>query len=198
MATPPNGYGQIRFVFALIGKPDTMVSTIGYHRAVGDFADPSAAAETYAAAFSAASRPFSADAMITAYTFQGCEATEYSGGAPFVGSASRNLGGTNGGTALPPNCSFLVTKRSTAGGRRGRGRMFLPPIMMGETLVNEAGAVQDSTNLEIYQGYWDDALAAVQASDFPPVLLHTDGSTPSPITALTIQRLIATQRRRLR
>lgn len=122
-----------------------------------------------------------------------------------VGGLTTNVACTLGGTALPPNCALLVHKRTARGGRRGRGRLFIP-WGAGETAVDEAGIISAShmgiatSALE----FWRTSLASAQC---PMVLLHqpsapgtehpTAPGAPNVVTALTPDKLISTQRRRL-
>jgi hypothetical protein len=79
----------------------------------------------------------------------------------------------------------------------GKGRCFLPPIWIAENNLDEYGA-WSGTNITTVQAFWSSALTALLGSDCPPVLLHSDGSTPDPITSWTLQGVAATQRRRMR
>lgn len=109
---------------------------------------------------------------------------------------------------LPQNCSLLIRKLTALGGRRGRGRMFLPGI--DEDTVSSAGFVAGST-LTAWQGIFDDFFDALPVDGAAggvgdavnPVLLHSEvvgETTPAPtaITGFAVQSVIATQRRRLR
>lgn len=126
-------------------------------------------------------------------------------GAPvsFVGTLSDE--GAIATEVLPSNCAALVSKTTFTGGRRGRGRMFIP-WTLAEGAVNEVGQIS-STALANQQTAADDFLAALAAagpsSDATPMfLLHnSEGETPpgspSEVTALTVSPLIGSQRRRL-
>lgn len=103
-----------------------------------------------------------------------------------------------GGTAGVPHTAFLVHKNTAQGGRAGRGRLFIPTVP--EDLVNGAGGL-DTTLLAAIQSDCDVFLEELDTSFIPMVLLHGVGSpleTPTPVTSLTVQPVVATQRRRLR
>lgn len=103
------------------------------------------------------------------------------------------------GTALPPNCAVLVHKITTRGGRRGRGRMFLPWAMQ-QGLAEEAGGLPGSEVVKMIAacGVF---LGKLTDSGIPMVLLHQDGKSdpgfPNLVTNLRVDSRISTQRRRL-
>lgn len=103
---------------------------------------------------------------------------------------------------LPQNCAILVHKRTGFAGRIGRGRNYFPGL--ADTEVSEIGQITAGvvTSWQTAMNAW---LAAVNAvTDVGTfVLLHNDpgaGSAENPyeVTALTVDPVIATQRRRLR
>lgn len=100
-----------------------------------------------------------------------------------------------GGAAAPPNVSVLVAKVTAAGGRKGRGRMFVPGFPEG---LIDAGGIVNPTQLTSLQAAFDDFYDTITGLDFPLVLLHGDSTTPTTITSFVVQNLVATQRRRLR
>lgn len=116
---------------------------------------------------------------------------------PITGSKLRNVTGTKSALTVPINSALLLQKTTARGGRMGRGRCFLPPIWTAEGNIDQSGVVT-SFDLSGIQTLWDSALTALLASDCPPVLLHSDGSTPDPITSWTVNQTLATQRRRMR
>lgn len=105
------------------------------------------------------------------------------------------VGGGEGEDAIPPNCALLLRKVTANGGRRNRGRMFIPGLP--EDILEDGGTVA-ATPLGVYntraQQMFDDLVAA----DLSPVVLHNDAHFPTPITEITVASTIATQRRRLR
>lgn len=112
---------------------------------------------------------------------------------------------TSGSTSLTVNTARLVTKLTGVGGRRNKGRMYLPaPI---ESVVNVDGSItnQSTTDQQTNaDGYFDDliALGSIQAlvlfhsydSEDPPVPLPT----PTQLTSFRVESKCATQRRRMR
>lgn len=95
--------------------------------------------------------------------------------------------GTRGAVLAPPQMANIVRWRTMTPGRKGRGRMFLPDAAEGD--YDEAG-ILTPTSTTLFQTFGDDMLASFAyvplgtswRSDVTgAVLLHSDGSTPSPI-----------------
>lgn len=107
-----------------------------------------------------------------------------------------NLPGTTSGTGTPPQVALLIRKETGLAGRRNRGRMFLP--QPGNNNVGEDGLV-NATPLATYQAAADAFLADLATNLVPMVILHEDsGIAPTPVSALVVSNVVATQRRRLR
>lgn len=109
--------------------------------------------------------------------------------------------GTVSGVNVPQNTAFLVRKQTTLGGRRNRGRMYIPGVP--ESWVTGAGVVPIAN-----VGNVNTACAALGIGGSVHTafgflgqmqLLHQSGSqTPTEVVDLQCQRVVATQRRRLR
>lgn len=112
---------------------------------------------------------------------------------------------TNAGDApsfpMWPNTAVLVKKATASGGRRNRGRMYVPGLAI-RSLVTPAGII-DSAFLADFQTNLDSFLSDINAgTGFNPTnlgVLHSEPpSAPAVITTLTADNKVATQRRRLR
>lgn len=106
--------------------------------------------------------------------------------------------GDQAGNPLPPNCAVLVQKRTALGGRRNRGRFYVPGIPEGN--VDEVGTIAGAT-LSTWQTIVNDILStfvALLTVDACVLLHNTAPFAPTPITDLEVAAKIATQRRRLR
>lgn len=105
--------------------------------------------------------------------------------------------GANATSPAPNNCAILVAKISTSGGRRNRGRMYIP--CPAESQVDGAGVLTTT-----YRGQWQTAMddwieGEALAGWGSPAILHQTGPTaPTTVTNLVVRSKIATQRRRLR
>lgn len=112
--------------------------------------------------------------------------------------ATNQVGGMASLT-VPPNVAVLVHKSTSRGGRRGRGRMYLPWSVQS-TQVDEGGQIVSSqvTIITTALGVWKTQLSTLAC---PLVLLHGPGKTalpaPDPVLSMSTDRLVATQRRRL-
>lgn len=105
--------------------------------------------------------------------------------------------GTSSSDRVPSNVAVLVTKSTTRGGRKGKGRLFLP-WRAQEDEVDELGII-GNTYLAGIQSECDDWLANLSINDRPMQLLHSSGTfgDPNEVVALTVNRMVGTQRRRL-
>jgi hypothetical protein len=127
------------------------------------------------------------------------------GGEDLIGVYTSIGAGTNTKNGLPPNCAMLVHKITQRGGRRGRGRVFLP-FCLDEGTVDEGGLIT-TTALGVMQLAMNTWRTALSTNGVPMVLLHEPSTpetenktTPGPpnlVTALQVDKLISTQRRRL-
>jgi hypothetical protein len=192
----PPGYAQAVLKWQLTGDPELMVSTIGYDvsGAGGDFnAFADGLAATYYAAFGAAGR-------LSVYTFKGVTLYVGQDGTPptVYESIVTGAAGTNAGNPPPSNCAMLMRKLTALGGRRGRGRSYLPPFALAETDVTATGAITEAVRSGI-----ESNLTGWLVTSREPVLLHSDGGltpapAPTPITSIKLDSIIATQRQRMR
>lgn len=117
-----------------------------------------------------------------------------------------DIAGGSTGDKLPQNCAALVTKVTERPGRTGKGRVFIPSLLL-DSVVNNIGVISGAA-LDALQGDLDQILPFLADpqpgydSNVPMVLLHNagvpGGTTPTPVTDLVLQPVIATQRRRLR
>lgn len=107
--------------------------------------------------------------------------------------------------SLPAQCAVLVRKVTARGGRRGRGRMYIPWSASaagfgenGTVATGEVPLVQAAVDV------WKNALSATAG---PLVVLHrpsapgtmhpTTAGLPNLVTSLVVDPLLGTQRRRL-
>lgn len=190
----PPGYGQAVYRFALAGDSEEMLSTLGY-AAIGSLATGQGAADQLFADFIVG---FPSANIVAGYTFTGTRVlVGQAGGSPLVfESTASSIVGSNVGPALPPNCAYLVSKRTALGGRAHRGRMYLPPFLLGEDAVPVTGVMLEAQRSAL-QTRVNSAFGSGEK-----VILHdslTPGALPpTVITSFRVQPRLATQRRRLR
>lgn len=127
---------------------------------------------------------------------------------PFPGLSvefTSNAAGTDSGSYCPPNVGLLVRKFSVFGGRANRGRNFWPS-MLETTDVDELGVISSLTVTSLQTAFTDffGLLASGNGGNTalcPAVILHDEDSPaddPVLVSAVSVDSLVATQRRRLR
>ena len=188
----PVNFGQVNFKFTGVGAPLGAEVTHGF--AISGAGAPEDVAGVWAAAWQG-----------TVRTQQSNEVTLSSILVKFgpndVGPSDEipiGLAGSAAAGSCAPNTAVLARKVTALGGHAGRGRWYWPGIL--ETQVGSNGFLTPTT-LSNYQDEFDGMHSFLSASDFPPVLLHAEGSpitTPTVVTRWLVDPRVATQRRRLR
>lgn len=121
------------------------------------------------------------------------------GGENTQGSSDFTNPGTRSSDSATPQIAVLLRKRSSRGGRRGQGRMYLP-FALAESALSEGGIIT-STTVTSLQTSCDTFMSGLQADSLDMVILHSVGLTtpgsPNVVTTLTVDPICATQRRRL-
>lgn len=200
MPTTP-GYADVAFEMVLGGMTRPAYTTFGVDTSL---TDPLAVAAAVDASANVAGSFYAMfDSSITFTDIRVSLGTD--GSEDIIGVLAVNkVPSTSKGT-VPPNCAVLVHKVTARGGRRGRGRMFLP-WALGETNVDEAGII-DSPTLTDLNGKINMFRTTLNTNDVPMVLLHqpskpgtTHPTVPGPpnlVTSLVVDKLVSTQKRRL-
>lgn len=186
----PTGYAQCNLYFVGSGLPRDAQVAIGVNQDNAFTAAATAAA--VGSEFEAAFMPLLSPGITLSYVKAklgpndtGPEAT-VTFGVP---------GGATGDEPLPPNVAALIKKSTATGGRKGNGRIFLPGVTEDSTT---GGGYLVSAALTALQSASDDFLAGLATALCPMVVLHTDATTPTAVTALVVAQLMATQKRRIR
>lgn len=123
------------------------------------------------------------------------------GGDPITYEDPDSQAGSAPSFPMWPNSAVLIKKSTASGGRRNRGRCYVPGLAI-RSLVSPAGII-DSAFLADLQTNLDTFLATVNAgTGFNPTnlgVLHSEPpAAPAVITGLTADAKVVTQRRRLR
>lgn len=160
--------------------------------------DPALIAGNLQAAFAAAgSWKTILDSSVTMTAIRVSLGTD--GSADLVTVLNTSQVGAQVAFTTPPNVAILIHKSTSRGGRRGRGRMYVPWCVQG-TNIDEAGQIAAGVITSTNAAFLAWRLALI-ANNCPLVLLHGPGKTPvvapDPVSTLLVDRLIATQRRRL-
>lgn len=206
--TIPVGYGQATLEWSGASLPRGAATVFGFEN-LGDLTAPQAAIVIQTVTDGALMPQM--DSGVTLANVRVKLGPDDTGG---VGDSGIGAGGGLSQLAAPPNVSWLITKNTNLGGRRGRGRMYLPSI--GEVVVGEGGII-DNAAVTAMQTACTDFLGDLETVSCPMVLLHDPptewqlidgqprrvpiaGSVPDPtvVQFLTVSETVATQRRRVR
>lgn len=201
----PPGFAHVAVELRHENDPDPWYVTFGVSTEFSG-ADPELIGETAMYAFHQGFQAtMSPDLDVT-----GCAVTiGQDGGEPIITfvTPTTALGGSANDARLPQNCALLVRKNTNAGGRRNKGRMFVPGVL-AEGAVSSTGII-DPGAVATYQGYavafyvaLNDGIPGPAATSIPMFLLHSTGISavidPTEVSSLTVDNVISTQRRRLR
>ena len=198
----PTQHAQARFTFTVQGIISEMGFTIGFATPTDDAAE---AAATLAGRITTDILNFGAN-MSDGWVYTGVSVAENVGGpGPEVAEVRVPIEGTGNNLTVPCNCCILVRKNTAFGGRRNRGRIYMPAAFMPEITVDQAGFF-DQLTATAWDDRWEDFRVGCVAADLLPVLFHqydTDAPpdplpAPTLITSFTTQTQLATQRNRMR
>jgi hypothetical protein len=196
----PVGFAHVLQSLTLEGDADPMAITYGVELQPDVPLNPNVMAQDLANAFATAW----ASTLGAPYTLTQTEVRFPQGdqGGFGVGIFASNFGMANAGSFLPQNCAFLVHKRTALGGRRHRGRMYLPGV--NEALVDNKGLMSSTAigGVNAAAAQFLNLIVAVDGIE-RMVILHTTSLgpvqvTPTPVTLLQLDPVLGTQRRRLR
>lgn len=198
MASPPVGFLEATFIFRVTGVAKDMTWALGLTSATFGTTSPNAMASEIQSLTASTGKIFAPAGMSNEWTYAGVSVTKMVDTGPLIGQFLNNVVGTIASPSLPPNCSALVRKVTTAGGRRNRGRAYVPLCFTGEGFVDQAGFITPAT-ITAMNTKFNLMLSDLNTAGYQPVLFHTQPPyTPTPVSSLVLQAQIATQRRRLR
>jgi hypothetical protein len=201
----PEGTYQAKLRFSCTGDAEEMISTIAVQgREPGD-RDLVEVAHAVYAAWLGAWPPVN---LCNDYTFLGVDVTEGSNdGTGETASWDEPVDGVGTWRCLPSNCAMLIRKKTALGGRANIGRMFLPAGYIDVSTIEPTGWI-GTVDYDRYQSNIDQFFENLvdetttpgsPIADFLPVLLHSVLTRdPTPIVKFAIDRIIATQRQRMR
>jgi hypothetical protein len=186
-----NGFGQATLVFDSAGPSGPTMTTFGFLSSTP--LDPDAEATRVRTAWATAGGLFTriestSDLAETRVIVRGND------GELRSGLDSTAVPSTNSSNAASPQVAMLIQKRTGLAGRNRRGRMFIPgAINPGQDgLFTAAEFAAHQTAADVF-------FNALIANDVPMWLLHvSEADPPNEVTALVVQQLTATQRRRIR
>ncbi len=190
----PAGWSNCAYRFSLTGDAEEMIFTLGVLTP-----GPPGDVETLNALHAKFIEAWPAANILTGWTFLGIRMQKGNAPGPVtvLETTQAPVVGVNAGPSLPPNCAFLVQKRTALGGRPHRGRMYLPGgIGVGEDSVPSTGVMLEAqravlqTRVNLAFGTGD---KGVLHDSLTPGALP-----PTVITSFRAMARLATIRRRLR
>lgn len=189
----PAGYAQANLLFTGGGAPRGAQVVIGVKVTAG-VTDPLVIATGVYQSWATHILPVQSSGIV----LSGCKAKMGPNETGLDATYALLTGGGNIASTVPPQVAVLVTKHTAFGGRKGRGRMFVPGVVEGDI---DAGGNLGAAQVADWQARmtaFRTAIIGLSSVD-DLVLLHSgEGEVPTPITSLNVSSKVATQRRRLR
>jgi len=192
----PPGFIDVSVLIERTGDPNNYVVTFGARIAVPPFT------QANAQSLAGLVGPELDNLLHSTERFVGLNVRVGQDGAPLVRQVTMDTPGTSTSDRTPQNVAVIVNKLTALGGRRNRGRMFWPSIAdaavdsIGLMTIAQRDAYQLAidafhTGLKGGGGYSQNTDAMVILHTLPPY-------TPTVVESLRVERLVGTQRRRLR
>lgn len=190
----PAGFGEIWMQFNHPSDPENMYTAIGVDTTGGVPIDSIFANQLLSTAHAQLQPMVSADLTLgPGHVISGQDGADIR----YDGSAAA-IAGTAAAGMSPNNTAWLLRKNTTMGGRRGRGRLYVPGVP--DTSSNGIGLLT-SPALSLAQTcatLLESALTGLAGIDNCVLFHETAPFTPTPIVTITAQPRVATQRRRMR
>ncbi len=195
----PENHVELVFRHRIDGDNEDMLCTIGCSEdtSIGQ-GFGQAQANDLSAAWGANVTPYLSPSL----RFKGLTARSGPDGLGLTWEVVTDIPGTYTGACLPPNCALLIHKRTQSGGRRNRGRFFLPGVPEGT--VDQVGNLM-GTYPQSVAGLGPALFAALagvsgvgELAIFHTTPVGVAGLAPTQITSMDVDQKIATQRRRMR
>jgi len=193
----PESYSNVSLIFTCEGSIKEKVTSFGIHSADLDQPTPDIVADDVRSAFSGSGRPFNAASMLNEWTFEGVVVTQTIDGLPVIGALLDPIHGTAAADPPPSNVALLIKKQTALGGRKNRGRMYVPPAGVSQSALDASGNFKSGEQAG-QQTKYDGAFGALETGDYVMFLFHSDSTAPTPITGFSVESQVATQRRRMR
>lgn len=189
----PDGFAQATLGFTGAAVPTGAAVTLGFER--GDLGkSPAEYCDDFATAWETNINGAIVTTCVLSSVLVKFGPTDV-GPSAEVGYSNAGNVATPAGAAAP---AFLIHKNTLMGGRAGKGRMFVPGVP--EASVDVGGVLQSGLATGLTTAFGEFLVdLATQGAD--PVLLHGPTSpitTPTPITSMTCDPVVGTQRRRQR
>jgi len=191
MSYIPDGYGQATLNFDFISGPSNPMAIVHGYSHAG--VNPAGHAGVIMGLWRDQWMP--GPDVTNNLLFKGVDCVEDTEHA--LGSATTNTVGPSSDVALPPQVAILVQKQTGLGGRKNRGRMYIPGCTNASLI--EGGFLLGAAQIRLQENI-DDYLLGLETNDLNMVVLHSTLGlgTPATVVTLTVDSVCATQRRRVR
>lgn len=190
-------YWNMTIITTVDGQPKSFTTAIGILDAALPARDGPEIVDTFKATCIGSDAPWYENNYNTSWNFVGVDAMQVVDEEPVIFQNREGFNGTSSEDIAPPNCSLLVKKLTASGGRHHRGRMYLGPGLLQNDSLSDAGFLT-TPFVTAYQAFFDSWYSDLIDADMVPTLFHSDITSPTAITSLSVESQIATQRRRLR
>jgi hypothetical protein len=194
MSHLPSGFSESTSTFRLTGTTLFGQVVLGHEQGALSAGNPSEMASAVFASWVNASLGW----LDSEWTLDQVDVRANVGGAILSGASGQApvAGGALGGPASTPAVAVLIRKLTNQGGRHGRGRMYLPGLQ--EAWTTESGALAGAGQSAVIL-FASQFLDELDSAEMPMRLLHVDETLdPAIVTFLSVQSIVATQRRRQR
>lgn len=200
----PDGYAEVTWLITVDGDPEPMTSSLGVNATAIDEAGVGAAATVLGFIVASVLELDTAASVGQDFNYLGYTWQGRAGGVLIAGEALSTVVGVGSWSAPPNNSALLIKKTTGFAGRGNRGRMFFPLFDMAETSVDSRGMLTSGA-LSDRQDQWTQILGDATADSaidglslFHTITVAQPQPQATPITALTVQPQLGTQRRRMR
>ena len=194
----PEGEYQMSMIWTNALTSKEFTSTLGLANALSTHT-PNEVADILYSALTTSDGPAAmcASLMMSAgWFFQGVSGFQATEDGPLLGAHLETLNGAGSDNDIPVNCAVLCTKQTASGGRKNRGRFFLPPFTTG--LETDTNGQILSNVAPFIEGFLNELGGVLLDDDLVQVIHHSDGSAGTLITGYSVSPLLATQRKRMR
>nr|CRY96175.1 hypothetical protein [uncultured prokaryote] len=135
--------------------------------------------------------------MLNGWTYGTCTVIYGTPTGPLTFEDTISNSGEAGEGGMAVNSAVLVRKNTSSGGRANRGRLFSPPFALIESKVSQSGVIA-TADRDAIQSHWAQFLTNLETAGYQMVILHSNPlMPPTTVISLTVDSVIATQRRRL-
>jgi hypothetical protein len=193
----PVGFGVAQIVFTCSGDSRTPEITFGFQAISAT--DPNAMATSIMTAWTA---KFVPAALASTWSVSKVMTSVHLGSGIIDGLDGSPSAGTASFNAASLAVCMLLRKQTALGGRKNRGRCYLPAGYLGELSVDQAGVI-DPTLVGATTTRWTDFIDQLATDDLPMMLIHSGPvggpfDDPTGVDTGFCESMVATQRRRQR